>query len=172
MANAILNIRSSRAALVAAITTVMNAVPEVLANQTFNNNGVKMTSAQAVAQLAAGLVTLASSIAATEQVHQTKVAEDAMRVALKVMTENMLLFAGSVLGTSSAQYASLGFSKKKAAALTVEELAARAVKAKATRAARNTIGPAQKKKIHGAPSAEPNAPAAKKGNGGGNGNAP
>jgi hypothetical protein len=150
---------SSRAAFLAAIVTLIAAVPTALPNVTIIVNGVTMTMAEIVALLKACLAAMTSVDNLRDQLREGLVADQSLREQVVAMSQELYPYSGSVLGRSSKLFASLGFTSKKRAEPSAETKAEAVEKLRATRAARGTKGKRQRAAIHGAPAPVPAAPA-------------
>jgi len=81
--------------------------------------------------------------------HATVVAHDALGTKLTPILRGLRQYVLNVFGETSPVLADFGFTAPKTATRTPEEKAAAAAKAKATRAARHTMGTKQKKSVKG-----------------------
>jgi hypothetical protein len=126
--------------LAAGIQKYLSAVPQLTVG------GGNITPAQVVAQLTA-LATLRTDVNSARTVMEAKLAEErAKGPALEVFLTAVVSFVRGTYGNSPDTLADFGLKPKKARKpLTAEQLAAKALKAKATRKARGTVG--KKKKL-------------------------
>jgi len=81
--------------------------------------------------------------------HATVAAHDALGTKLTPILRGLRQYVLNVFGETSPVLADFGFTAPKKRVLTPDEKAAAAVKAKATRKARNTMGKVQKKNVKG-----------------------
>jgi hypothetical protein len=111
----------------------------------------------------------ASQVAAVDTAnatwHAAVAAEKELSTKLAAVTQGLRQYVLNAFGAASPVLADFGFTATVRKPLTPEENVARAAKAKATRAARHTMGKVQKKKVTGtsaaaAPAATAPAPAA------------
>ena len=131
--------------LIAGTQKYFSSVPQL----TFGD-GSNYTPAQVEAQLQA-LVTLRTDVNDAKTVMEAKLAADRAKApALLVFLREYVSFVMGTFGKSPDALAVFGLKQKKARKpLTVEQLAAKAAKAKATRKARGTVGKKKKLAIKG-----------------------
>jgi hypothetical protein len=112
--------------------------------------GGSFTPAQVTAQLQA-LVNLRNDVDAAKASTKARLAvEKANMPALRIFMDAFVSFVKAAFGTAPDVLADFGLHPKARTPLTVEAKTAAAAKRKATRAARHTTGPKQKKGIKGA----------------------
>ncbi len=138
------NVATLAGSLAAGITKrLANAGQLTLAGGTF-------TPAQVATKLLE-VVQLEQDVDAARAATKAKVAAMAAQLpALRIIMSAFVQFLRAAFGNQPDVLADFGLEPKKAATpLTVEQKAAAAAKRKATRAARNTMGPVQKKSVKG-----------------------
>jgi len=91
--------------------------------------------------------------------HAAVAAERELNAKLTTVIQGLRQYALNTFGATSPVLADFGFSASTRRPLTPEENVARTAKAKATRAARHTMGKVQKKKVKGTTAAANTAPA-------------
>jgi hypothetical protein len=162
MSNPLLNSRSNYASIVAAEDTLIDELPGLLSNVTFNIKGTKMTTAQVVAQLQAHQAAIATQAKAKAALHEATLAQQLLREAVQATAAAVAAYVVAVYGANSPYLATLGFAPAARQKPTLATRALAAEKSKATRQARGTKGKRQKASIHGTVSASGNAPADKR----------
>ena len=162
MSNPLFNLNSSTVSIVAAENTVITQLPVLLSNVTFNVNGVKFTTAQAVAKLQAHQAAIETQAQAKAALHAATVAQQALREEVQALVTAIVAFVVAGYGTNSPYLATLGFAKGSRQKPTSATAALAAEKSKATRQARGTKGKRQKASIHGTVPPTGNAPADKR----------
>jgi len=92
------------------------------------------------------------------QVADALAAKNQADAAMSSLDVGMRDWVATTFGPGSTQAVDFGYAKKPPMKLTVQEKAASRAKAKATREARGTMGPKQRKKIQAPPAATPATP--------------
>jgi hypothetical protein len=119
-------------------------------------------SAYSPADLVKLILSRATQVAAVAAAHDTwikaVVAERALNTKLTPLIRGLRQYVLNAFGSASTVPADFGFTITPKKVLTPDEEVARAAKAKATRAARHTMGKVQKKKVTGATAATAAAP--------------
>jgi hypothetical protein len=119
------------------------------AGQTLPINGGTITVAQLLAKIDAYIALIAAAIAgkAAWQVQLTAV--DTAATELDPLIDSAHTYVRGVLGAANPGLAEFGLAPRKQVARTAEAQVVVNAKSKATRTARNTLGPKAKKAIHG-----------------------
>jgi len=140
----------------------VTALVKTFGTQALPLNGGSFTPQQVKEKVDGYIALLAGSTATKAAWSKQLAATTAAVVALAPLIESAKGYVRSVLGAQSTDLAQFGLTPRKKTPLTTDEQAEANAKAAATRAARHTVGPKEKQKIHGAAPA-PLAPSVKPG---------
>ena len=141
---------ASKQGLLARDQQLLTGFPKRLAGVSILVNGTTYTAASAVAMFQAR-VTVATAVVTTKAAYQAAVkAADAEEIATAATVSGLVEAIYVAFGDDPAALADLGLVPRKKASMTPAQHLAASAKAKATRAARHTMGPKQKAAITGA----------------------